>query len=432
MVKAGAVHPRRIAQLSRGLIRLALSSLLLTAALTLSSAAGQNVENGLPPALYLKIQLNSPLKISALKPGDILEGKLSQDVYAADRKLLAAGSPVHLTVDSLGRRRKPPNDRWPWIIRIFSPRHENYPVFKSATIQLPDGEEIQLRVSVVALEDKFALQVAKKKKTTKSLASLGSLGTAPSEMPRPGKAKESGSPNVLEALAWDDGGKLQATSKAIPASPYRPQAMTIAPGMEAQLLLLNALSAGTSRPGDSFQARLVYPILSGSTILLPAGSVFEGKVLSAKRPRWLSRPGSLYLAFTQLDLPGGAVPITASLAQLEVDRKSRTRMDSEGKLTGGRPGKVWMLANLGATAGFSKLADDTSQLIVEAIVSSATDASTAGMARIISAAVGGVFLVTRHGRDIVVPKFTEINIMFDRPLLLPEPPRAATMPNKSE
>lgn len=251
-------------------------------------------------------------------------------------------------------------------------------------------------------------------------------------MPRPGTGKESGSPHVLEALAWDDGGKLQALNKANSVAPYRASTMNIAPGMEAQILLLNSLSASASRPGDSFQARLVYPIFSGSTVVLPAGSVFEGRVLSATRPRWLSRPGSLYLAFTQLDLPEGAVPITASLAQLEVDRQSRTRMDSEGKLTGGRPGKVWMLANLGATAGVSKLADDTTQLVVEAIVSSATDASTAGMARIISAGVSGVFLVTRHGRNVVVPKFTEIDIVFDRPLLLPGPRRSPTEPNLPE
>lgn len=51
-------------------------------------------------------------------------------------------------------------------------------------------------------------------------------------------------------------------------------------------------------------------------------------------------------------------------------------------MRGGWPGKAWMLINLAVTAGISKEADDTLHLIIEAIVSTATDASTAGIGRI--------------------------------------------------
>jgi len=56
--------------------------------------------------------------------------------------------------------------------------------------------------------------------------------------------------------------------------------------------------------------------------------------------------------------------------------------------------------------------------VIEAIVSTATDASTAGAARIVAACASGVFLITRHGRDIVLPRFTEMSISFDRPVSL--------------
>lgn len=75
-----------------------------------------------------------------------------------------------------------------------------------------------------------------------------------------------------------------------------------------------------------------------------------------------------------------------------------------------------MAINIGVTAGVSKEADDTFQLIFEAIVSTATDASTAGTARIISACASGIYMVTRHGRDVVLPRFTELDIALDRPL----------------
>jgi hypothetical protein len=74
--------------------------------------------------------------------------------------------------------------------------------------------------------------------------------------------------------------------------------------------------------------------------------------------------------------------------------------------------------NLGVTGGISKEVDDGTQLLIEAIVSSATDASTAGTARIAGACVSGLFMLTRHGRDVVLPKFTEMDIIFDRPVSL--------------
>jgi hypothetical protein len=145
----------------------------------------------------------------------------------------------------------------------------------------------------------------------------------------------------------------------------------------------------------------------------------EGKVVKKTPPRRLSRAGSLYLAFTELTLLAGKrVPIAASLAGAELDERSHTRMDAEGRLHGERPGKIWMAINLGMTAGISKEVDDGVQLVIEAIVSTATDASTAGTARIISGCVSGLYMATRRGRDVVLPRFTEMDISFDRPVSL--------------
>jgi hypothetical protein len=109
----------------------------------------------------------------------------------------------------------------------------------------------------------------------------------------------------------------------------------------------------------------------------------------------------------------------ASLARAELDRGSRTKLDSEGQLKGDRPGKAWMAANLGVTFGIAKAVDDGTQLAIEAIASTATDASTAGTGRIVALCVSSVFLVTRHGRDVVLPKYTEMEITFDRPVVVP-------------
>lgn len=133
----------------------------------------------------------------------------------------------------------------------------------------------------------------------------------------------------------------------------------------------------------------------------------------------LSRSGSVLLSFTAVTSPRGIPePIAASVMGVELDRRSHTRVDPEGQLQGDRTGKAWIAMNLGVTGGISKEVDDGAQLLIEAIVSSATDVSTAGTARIAGACAAGLFILTRHGRDVVLPKFTGMHIIFDRPVSL--------------
>ena len=91
-------------------------------------------------SLYVKVQLNNPLKLSKLKPGEVVEGTLARDVYSSDRELFPRGSRVRLAVDHKEKRRRTPNDHWPWVVKVFTPRHEQYPVFKMATVSTLSGE----------------------------------------------------------------------------------------------------------------------------------------------------------------------------------------------------------------------------------------------------------------------------------------------------
>ena len=96
------------------------------------------------------------------------------------------------------------------------------------------------------------------------------------------------------------------------------------------------------------------------------------------------------------------------------------QLDQEGSLRGDRPGLAWTALNLAATEGIAKVTDDGLQLVIEMIVSSATDVSTAGTARIVAACASTAFLLTRHGRDVVLPRYTEMEIVFDRPIRVVE------------
>jgi hypothetical protein len=101
-----------------------------------------------------------------------------------------------------------------------------------------------------------------------------------------------------------------------------------------------------------------------------------------------------------------------------MDMRSQARMNAEGELTGGKPGIAWMLVNAGVTGAIAKETDDSVQLVIEALVSTATDASTAGLARIIAACTSGVFMVMREGRDVILPKYTPMDVVLTHALKL--------------
>jgi hypothetical protein len=390
----------------------------------------------LQSSVYVKVQLANKIKVTALKTGDVIVGTLAQDVYSGNRELFPAGCEVHLTVDKLARRRRVPNDHWPWVIKAFTPRYENYPTFKAATVTLPDGRQVPLRVSLIFINRERALQA--RTKAAENVPGPGAIAmTPPSEggaastpvsahpesndvVPAISQKKPKGAVVTLEAAnPLEELSISAATSRERPLNASSPGTVTLAAGTQAKIILLVGVSASKSRAGDSFQARLVEPVWLNSKVVLPEGTLLGGKVVSRTPPRMLSRSGSILLVFTGVTLPGqGNVPMVASVTAAELDQRSHTKIDAEGKMHGDRPGKAWMALNIGVTAGIAKEADDTIQLIIEAIVSSATDVSTAGGGRIASLCASGLFMLTRHGRDVVLPRFTEINIALDRPLSL--------------
>jgi hypothetical protein len=399
--------------------------------------AGEPVP-GSSHSLYFEVRLDGRVKLKALRPGDTVSGTLSQDVYAGNHMIFPAGSGLRLTVDRLERRRRERSHNWPWVVREFSPRHENYPTFHAAHVLLPGGEVVPIHVSLVWAGRKVQVHSQPKTIAAKSPKNSNASAAPGQEQARGEHKRQRSAPRSLTLI-------LQASKVAPPETPKDSEgenSSSSAPsfsgpvmlpiGTKARVILLHSLSVSKSHPGASFETQLVEPVRLNSRIVLPEGTLFEGKLEKRTPPRWFSRPGSIHVVFTRLILPsgGGKSNIVGSLSKADMSPGSHSWMGSEGQLRGGRPGTAWMLINLGLTAGFSKVSDDSTQLIIEAVVSTATDASTAGVARIVAACVSGIFMATRRGRDVFLPKYTEMEIALNRPLILKE--RAAETATKSE
>jgi hypothetical protein len=367
--------------------------------------------------LFVKVQLDSSVKLSSLKAGDSVEGELKRDVYSPEIRVFASGSHIRLRVSRIERKHKTPSEKWPWVAKIFLAHHENSPVFGDASVSMPDGTTSPIQVSLLSSDRMKEVTVVSREhwKKPKNTASIDSRPTETEAGSRKHDSATHGPVLYLEAYRTS----VEPLESSSWVHSDSPNPTTLPAGTLCRVLLLEDISASKSHAGDAIQARLLEPVLSDSQIVIPAGSVFEGRVTKAIHPRIPSRTGALTIAFDSIQLPEGPrIPVAASLASVKVKAGSPLEMDREGHLHGSKPGAIWMLINGGVTGTIAKEVDDGTQLILEAIISSATDASTAGTARIAGSIVSAVYMLTRKGHDVVLPNHTEMGITLNRPLTL--------------
>jgi hypothetical protein len=111
---------------------------------------------------------------------------------------------------------------------------------------------------------------------------------------------------------------------------------------------------------------------------------------------------------------GGEVHVSGILSQAEADAQKRFVLDEEGNLRGRKPGIANGLVDLGLSYAIGKAADDLAETPIRAIGASMSDATVANAARYVGIAGAVTFLVTRHGRDVRLPKYAEIEVDFGR------------------
>lgn len=381
---------------------------------TLSGALAQ-VSDGRTAVVW--VILDNRVQLNKTGPGAALEGKLERAVYWRDQEVFPAGSRVRMVVDQVVSQEKVDavDDR-PFFIHLFAPRHERVAQFRSARVTLPWGEEIPLRAVFLALSERAELR-----------ARPGTPVAGPANAERNPSRNAAPSPSSKKPPAWVLTLQVEPKSASFPtlararaarvpgAVPACVQPCTVAGGTRLSTVLLAGLSASKNHEGQTFQALLLEPVLAGSSVAIPQGAIVQGTLAKSVPPRRLYRPASMNLLFTRVILPGGgAIAVSASPMAAEVDRGTHMTMDAEGRIHAMNPGKARFLFDFGVTGGISKVADDTTQLIIEAISSTATDASTAGVARIAALGASAIYMLTRHGRDVILPPFTEMDLSLTR------------------
>jgi len=136
-----------------------------------------------------------------------------------------------------------------------------------------------------------------------------------------------------------------ATRPPVTRRPTPPMAR-LAAGTTLDIAATDTISSRSAKPGDAFTARVVEDIRNGAgRVVIPAGSLVNGKISDVQPAPNPSTPGTLTLSVSSITVRGTSYPIEASVDSLETIHKSR------GAVTTGDAEKVGAGAVAGAILG---------------------------------------------------------------------------------
>lgn len=110
------------------------------------------------------------------------------------------------------------------------------------------------------------------------------------------------------------------TSSSVMALPFRADAKTkrIPAGSNFQLEFLQPVNTFSGAQGDSFVAMLKNEQISGTSVILPTGTVVRGSISDIRTAKYCSRGAKLYLDFDHVVTPTGRqIPLDMAVAKYD-------------------------------------------------------------------------------------------------------------------
>jgi len=127
--------------------------------------------------------------------------------------------------------------------------------------------------------------------------------------------------------------------------PTPPAMARLSAGTTMDIAAADTISSRTAKTGDAFSARVVEDVRNAAgRVVIPAGSVVNGKITDVKPSPNPSTPGTLTLSVASITVRGKSYPIEASVDSLETIHKGRG-------VTTGDAAKVGAGAAAGAILG---------------------------------------------------------------------------------
>lgn len=144
----------------------------------------------------------------------------------------------------------------------------------------------------------------------------------------------------------------------------------LAAGTTMDIAAADTITSRTAKVGDPFTARVVEDVRNAAgKVVVPAGSVVNGKITDVKPAPNPSSPGTLTLSVSSITVRGTSYPLDASVDSLETIHKGRG-------VTTGDAAKVGAGAVAGAVLG-RVLGGNRKGTIIGGIVGGAAGAAVA-------------------------------------------------------
>lgn len=224
-------------------------------------------------------------------------------------------------------------------------------------------------------------------------AAKDSNATAPASPPPYGSANGTPPGNAVGAPAG--------------AAPNATGAKIIVPsGTHIPLVLHNAVSTRSARPGDPVYFETSFPVMIDGKVVIPAGSYISGEITESKRPGRVKGRGELMMKLTTLILPN-AYMVNLNAVPGNAGTGGNETTDSEGRIVGdsNKGSDIGTIAKTtGAGAGIGGLATQSGKGV--------------GIGAGVGAAVGLAAILLTRGPEAELPRGSTVEAVIDRSIVL--------------
>lgn len=199
-----------------------------------------------------------------------------------------------------------------------------------------------------------------------------------------------------------------AATSAAPASSAPPShaKVEVPGGTHIPLVLHNAISTRSARPGDPVYFETLFPIMIDGHVVIPAGSYVSGEVSESKRPGRVKGRGELMIRLKTLILPN-AYMVNLNAVPGNAGTGGNETTNNEGKIVGdsNKGGDVGTIAKTTAAgAGIGAIAG--------------RGAEGAGIGAGVGAAAGLLAVLLTRGPEAELPRGSTVEAVLDRSIVL--------------
>ena len=179
----------------------------------------------------------------------------------------------------------------------------------------------------------------------------GQNPAASSPSARPSTDAASAQPSGSSAGTASTGAGSAALPVATPVSRNANMKVEVPGGTHIPLVLHNAISTRSARPGDPVYFETLFPVMINGHVAIPAGSYVSGEVTESKRPGRVKGRGELMIRLKTLILPNAyMVDLNAVPSNAGSGGNETTNNEGNGAIAQGAKG-AGIGAGVGAAAG---------------------------------------------------------------------------------